>query len=99
MSAWFAQARTAQLAVVAPIKSCSGIKALDLSRGAVEPARIDSAEIAMVGERQFWVVKGYVAPTLSVENRPKSAHAGERDDAHARRARRDVLPPDRIGAN
>lgn len=58
-------ARAAQLAVVAPIKSCAEIKALDLSRGAAGPARIDSAEIATEGAQQFCIVKGYVAPAVN----------------------------------
>jgi hypothetical protein len=64
-SAWFNQAPAAQLGVVAPTKSCSDIKALDLSRGATEPARIDTAETVVEGERQFCVVKGYVAPAVN----------------------------------
>ena len=65
MSAWFDPARAAQLGVVAPTKSCSDVKALDLSRGAIEPARIDTAETVTEGERQFCVVKGYVAPAVN----------------------------------
>ena len=35
------EARAAQLDVVAPVKSCADIKALDLSRGEAGPTRID----------------------------------------------------------
>ena len=58
-------ARAAELAVVAPVKSCPEIKALDLSRGAAGPARIDSAEITADGAQQFCIVKGYVAPAVN----------------------------------
>ena len=58
-------ARAAELAVVAPIKSCAEIKALDLSRGAAGPARIDLAEITADGAQPFCIVKGYVAPAVN----------------------------------
>jgi Tannase and feruloyl esterase len=37
--------------VVAPVKSCADIKALDLSRGEAEPTRIDSAELIAENSR------------------------------------------------
>ena len=59
------RADAAQLEVVAPQASCSDIKALDLSRGAAGPARIDAADIVNDAGRQFCVVKGYVAPAVN----------------------------------
>jgi hypothetical protein len=59
------EARAAQLEIVAPVKSCADIKALDLSRGEAGPARIDSAELVAEGSQQFCTVKGYVAPAVN----------------------------------
>jgi hypothetical protein len=59
------EARAAQLEIVAPVKPCADIKALDLSRGEAGPARIDSAELVAEGSQQFCTVKGYVAPAVN----------------------------------
>jgi hypothetical protein len=59
------EARAAKLDVVAPVKPCADIKALDLSRGDAGPARIDSAELVAEGSQQFCTVKGYVAPAVN----------------------------------
>jgi hypothetical protein len=59
------EARAAKLDVVAPVKPCADIKALDLSRGEAGPARIDSAELIAEGSQQFCTVKGYVAPAVN----------------------------------
>jgi Tannase and feruloyl esterase len=59
------EARAAKLDVVAPVKPCADIKALDLSRGEAGPARIDSAELIAEGSQQFCAVKGYVAPAVN----------------------------------
>ena len=62
-------ANAADLAVVTPVKACTDLEKLDLSRSDAGAIRIDSAkEITEVG-KTICIVRGYVAPQLNFEVR------------------------------